>query len=67
MQAKVESDDVMKSLAVDKMIADSYGARAFKDFVNNKRGALMPKFLKNVSVSGSGRYQSQSAAKRRMS
>ena len=62
VQAKVESDDVMKGLAMDKMIADLHGARVFKDFIiNNKRGALMPKFLKYVNVSGSGRSQSQSA------
>ena len=62
VQAKAESDDVMKGLAMDKMIADLHGAKVFKDFIiNNKRGALMPKFLKNVNVSASGRSQSQSA------
>ena len=62
MQAKVESDDVMKGLAMDRVIADLHGAKVFKDFIiNNKRGALMPKFLKNVNVSASGRSQSQSA------
>ena len=52
---------------MDKMFADLHGARAFKDFIlNNKRGALMPKFLKEVNVSGSGRSQSQSATRRRL-
>lgn len=65
VQAKAESDDVMKGLAMDKMFASLHGARVFKDFIiNTKRAALMPKFLKNVSASGSGRCQSQSATKR---
>lgn len=62
IQAKAESDDVMKGLAMDKMIADLHGAKVFKDFIiNNKRGALMPKFLRNVNISASSRTQSQSA------
>ena len=63
VQAKVESDDVMKGLAMDRMLADLHGAKVFKEFImNNKRGALMPKFLRNVSVSASaGRSRSQSA------
>ena len=58
VQAKAESDGVMKGLAMDKMFADLHGARAFKDFIINKRGSLMPKFLENISLSGSGRNQS---------
>lgn len=66
-QAKAESDDVVKGLAMDKMFADLHGAKAFKDFIlNNKRGALMPKFLKDVDVTWSGRSQSQSTTKRRL-
>ncbi len=62
IQAKVESDDVMKGLAMDRIIADLHGAKVFKDFIiNNKRGALMPKFLRNVNVSASARSQSHSA------
>ena len=66
VQAKAESEDVVKGVAMDKMFAGLHGARVFKDFIiNTKRAALMPKFLENVSASGSGRCQSQSASKRR--
>ena len=61
--AGVENDELMKRLNMDKAMSQLHGAREFKQFVLvNKKGAPMPKFLKNVNLNGSGDPTRKSSA-----